>query len=447
MEKITNLITVLKSPELVADFQKRCGVDFSDPETENKKIEKSFKNDTSHTESNTVRMRNGFSKLAENTDVADILKSNGHVKNGYSVNGIGHISEKNGLITHQKCETEKQISEEEDLGKSSYKVKNKLLFILFHFGASLGNEIFYLIFFPFVHWNLDGTLMRQMAFVWHVAMWAGQALKDIICWPRPASPPVIKLESRYSLEYGMPSTHATVGTVIPFSLLILLRTYYEVPLGLGVLCATVWMLLVCCSRIYLGMHTVLDVVAGVAFGCLIIPTVLPWVHTLDLLQVTHPLAPTMFLGGYLLFCWVYPKQKIWNTARADTANVHGICGGVASGYWLLYQFRWLTKSERAPPFPLPAPTWDWVYLSFLRTLLGVSILAVIRAIFKPLSIHFLCKLYKIDKKDIQAQRREGSEVPQKFITYYMVSIGASFIVPLLCSYLGIMRESFYHELY
>ena len=163
--------------------------------------------------------------------------------------------------------------------------------------------------------------------------------------------------------------------------------------------------------------------------------------------MTHPLGPLVFVGLYFSFCWLYPTQKIWNTARADTANVHGICGGVTSGYWLFYQLGWLTKSSQSPPYPVLTVTWNWVYLSFLRTLFGVLILAVIRAIVKPLAIHFLCKLYKIDKKDVEAQRRLGSEVPQKFITYYMVSIGATFLVPLLCSYLGIMRESFYQELY
>lgn len=225
MEGATKIFNYLKSPELVAEFQKRCGVDFSDTDTanENKKIE----NVIQQSQSDSVRLRNGFSKANGEAGVSDVLKSNGYVKNGYTVDEVIHCQEKNGSVSPNQVHG-KEKNEEEDLGKSSFKINNKLYFILFHFGASLGNEIFYLIFFPFVHWNFDGTLMRQMAFIWHVAMWAGQALKDIICWPRPASPPVIKLESRYSLEYGMPSTHATVGTVIPFSLLILLHRYYEV---------------------------------------------------------------------------------------------------------------------------------------------------------------------------------------------------------------------------
>ena len=230
MENITKLVSVLKSPELVADFQKRCGVEFSGSETENRPKKNGITKEKNQVESEFLRHRNGYVNLNEQTEsLNESCKSNGHMKNGYTVDGSGP-THKNGLISPHSTndENHSQKPQEEDLEKSSFKINNQLYFILFHFGASLGNEIFYLIFFPFVHWNFDGTLMRQMAFVWHVAMWAGQALKDIICWPRPASPPVIKLESRYSLEYGMPSTHATVGTVIPFSLLILLHRYYEV---------------------------------------------------------------------------------------------------------------------------------------------------------------------------------------------------------------------------
>ena len=230
MENITKLVSVLKSPELVADFQKRCGVEFSGSETENRPKKNGITKEKNQVESEFLRHRNGYVNLNEQTEsLNESCKSNGHMKNGYTVDGSGP-THKNCLISPHTSNEENHSPkpQEEDLEKSSFKINNQLYFILFHFGASLGNEIFYLIFFPLVHWNFDGTLMRQMAFVWHVAMWAGQALKDIICWPRPASPPVIKLESRYSLEYGMPSTHATVGTVIPFSLLILLYRYYEV---------------------------------------------------------------------------------------------------------------------------------------------------------------------------------------------------------------------------
>jgi sphingosine-1-phosphate phosphatase 1 len=67
-----------------------------------------------------------------------------------------------------------------------------------------------------------------MAIIWHAGTYLGQAAKDIICWKRPSSPPCARLELRYAEEYGMPSTHATVGVIIPFGLLLIAHRHYEV---------------------------------------------------------------------------------------------------------------------------------------------------------------------------------------------------------------------------
>ena len=41
-------------------------------------------------------------------------------------------------------------------------------------------------------------------------------------------PPVIQLESKWALEYGMPSTHAMVGLAIPTSILYFTYGRYQV---------------------------------------------------------------------------------------------------------------------------------------------------------------------------------------------------------------------------
>lgn len=53
-------------------------------------------------------------------------------------------------------------------------------------------------------------------------------LKDIICWFCLVFFLVIKLESCYSLEYGMFFIYVIVGIVILFSFFIFLYRYYEV---------------------------------------------------------------------------------------------------------------------------------------------------------------------------------------------------------------------------
>lgn len=57
---------------------------------------------------------------------------------------------------------------------------------------------------------------------------AGQSLKDIVKWPRPTCPPVIRLQKKWAFEYGMPSTHAMVGVAFPSTVLYFTSSRYEV---------------------------------------------------------------------------------------------------------------------------------------------------------------------------------------------------------------------------
>lgn len=61
-----------------------------------------------------------------------------------------------------------------------------------------------------------------------IVMYIGQVSKDILKWPRPLSPPVVKLEARTNAEYGMPSTHAMAATAISFSFLTATANHYKV---------------------------------------------------------------------------------------------------------------------------------------------------------------------------------------------------------------------------
>lgn len=84
----------------------------------------------------------------------------------------------------------------------------------------------------------------------------GQGIKDIVRWPRPG-PPVIQLQHKWAMEYGMPSTHAMVGVSIPFSVLLYTMDRYQYNIPFGLCIAIIWCTLICLSRLYLGMHTVL----------------------------------------------------------------------------------------------------------------------------------------------------------------------------------------------
>lgn len=189
---IESLTGKLHSPVLVAKFQRYFGVDLltSDPDE--------FKQ----------WKKNGGDSCTKNKkdddDIQDEIQSSDQLSSG------GEGDAKNNVF---------------------YVIRNKFWFYLFSFGAGLGYEVFYATFFPFWFWNIDGAVGRRMVLVWVLIMYIGQALKDVIRWPRPSSPPVVSLEPDYVLEYGMPSTHAMVGVSLPFSMVIFTVNRYEVCLS------------------------------------------------------------------------------------------------------------------------------------------------------------------------------------------------------------------------
>ena len=124
-------------------------------------------------------------------------------------------------------------------------------------------------------------------------------MKDIIRWPRPSMPPVVQLETKWALEYGMPSTHAMIGLSVPASVIIFTMNRYQYPFLLWVAIAryllmfistfltfifvSTWCVLVCSSRIYLGMHSLADIVVGLILAVLLLFIVLPIGKLLEIL--------------------------------------------------------------------------------------------------------------------------------------------------------------------
>ena len=105
-----------------------------------------------------------------------------------------------------------------------------LLNIFFRLATELGHEPFYLTYFPFLVWNADTTLGRHTVMIWCISMYVGQACKVLFKWKRPPCPPAIRLVTNPVLEteYGLPSTHATVATTVPFYSLYFFYHRYNV---------------------------------------------------------------------------------------------------------------------------------------------------------------------------------------------------------------------------
>ncbi|XP_071354953.1 sphingosine-1-phosphate phosphatase 1 [Trachinotus anak] len=316
-------------------------------------------------------------------------------------------------------------------------IENRFLFYLFTFGTELGNELFYITFFPFVIWNLDAFVGRRLIMVWVWVMYLGQCTKDVVGWPRPASPPVVKVEMFYNSEYSMPSTHAMSGTAIPFSLFFMTYGRWEYPLSLGFSLALCWCLLVCVSRIYMGMHSVLDVMAGVLYSVLILLFFLPALDHIDGFNLTCRYAPLIIISLHLGLGLFSFTLDTWSTSRGDTAQILGTGAGVALASHVNHYLGLLPDpTPDQLPFTMPALSAGLVGTALLRLVLGVLVLMATRALMKAITIPLVCRVFGVPSDDVRKARQHMEvELPYRYIVYGMVGLNVLFLVPLLFSYM------------
>ncbi|XP_062378400.1 sphingosine-1-phosphate phosphatase 1 [Sardina pilchardus] len=374
------------------------------------------------------------------------------VSDGEHPNEVGGVSESNGagrddmseVTDDSSCPTStvkplRKNSLTGDAGQE-FLIENKFLFYLFTFGTELGNELFYITFFPFVIWNVDPYVSRRLIVVWVWVMYVGQCTKDLIRWPRPASPPVVKVEMFYNSEYSMPSTHAMSGTAIPLSLFLLTYGRWEYPFLVGFTLALSWCVLVCLSRIYMGMHSILDIIMGILYSLLILLVCGPALEPIDRFNLSHRWAPLLIVSlhvGLGLFSFTLDT---WSTSRGDTAQILGSGAGVALASHLNTHLGLLPDADDSQ-LPLTAPplTAALAGVCALRFVLGVLLLLLTRALMKAVTVPLVCRLTGVCGADVRRARQHMQcvELPYRYIVYGTVGFNALFLVPLVFSYLGL----------
>ncbi|MBN3286529.1 SGPP2 phosphatase, partial [Polyodon spathula] len=274
--------------------------------------------------------------------------------------------------------------------------------------------------------------------MWAIVMYVGQVSKDLLKWPRPFSPPVVKLETRVDSEYGMPSTHAMAATSISFTFLLCTMHRYKYPFELGLVVAVVLSALVSLSRLYTGMHTVLDVICGVLITALVMAPTYPFWEVLDHLQLTSPYTPAFAVVVPFLMSYYYPRLDHYSPARGDTTTILGVWTGCTIGFWINFQLGETNKLTGAMPFHLPPVTLAALLLACARFLVGIVVLVVTRHVVKSLSLQTLGAWFEISTQDTEVRHRLEIEVPYKFVTYSSIGIVATVPVPMIYSFMGLL---------
>uniref|UniRef100_UPI0037E780DE sphingosine-1-phosphate phosphatase 2 n=1 Tax=Semicossyphus pulcher TaxID=241346 RepID=UPI0037E780DE len=397
------LLAYLHDPELVARFQRRCGLFLVEAKNHSRGSTRAHNGTPDHNDKARGQVEGRWDHQDRNSNYT-------HKENGYA-NGCS---------------------------RPQYEVRNWLLHFLFLVSAGLGHEIFYITCLPIIHWSLDPFLCRRLVNMWTVVMYVGQVMKDLLKLPRPLSPPVVKLETRVDAEYGLPSTHAMAATAISFTLLLSAPSRLQFQFEVGLLIAVTLSSLVCLSRLYTGMHSVLDVICGALISFTILFLTYPYWESVDHFQLTSPISPFMAFLLPLFLSYTYPELGHYSTTRGDTTTILGAGAGSSIGCWVNVQLGQTFEPQGELPVPLPTLTANSLAFGFARFLVGVVALVGTRQVVKTLSLRVLYSWYGVPKSDSNARRRREIEVPSKFVTYLSVGVVNSILVNRVFLVLGLI---------
>ncbi|XP_034531103.1 sphingosine-1-phosphate phosphatase 1 [Notolabrus celidotus] len=450
--RFMELFQYLQDPHLVARFQEVCGVHGTFSRSREPDRTHSHNNGACHhhipggSESeDPADMGAGEGEKVTGGDVRKRITGSSAVQNGAAVSAStaggetvavgGQTGPDSGTPATSTVKPLRKNSLTGDAGQE-FLIENRFLYYMFTFGTELGNELFYITFFPFIMWNMDAFVSRRLIMVWVWVMYLGQCTKDVMGWSRPASPPVVKVEMFYNSEYSMPSTHAMSGTAIPFSLFFLTYGRWEYPFPLGFTLALCWCLLVCVSRIYMGMHSVLDVIVGFLYSALILLFFLPALDTIDGFNLTCRYAPLIIISLHLGLGLFSFTLDTWSTSRGDTAQILGTGAGVALASHVNHLLGLMPDpTPDQLPFTMPALSAGLVGAALVRLFLGVLVLVASRALMKAITIPLVCRLFRVPCDDVRKARQHMEvELPYRYIVYGTVGFNVLFLVPLLFSY-------------
>nr|GMD90536.1 lipid phosphate phosphatase delta [Ipomoea batatas] len=223
---------------------------------------------------------------------------------------------------------------------------------------------FYTAFLPFLFWSGHCKLARQMTLLMAFCDYMGNCIKDVVSAPRPTSPPVRRItatedEKENALEYGLPSSHTLNTLCLSGYLLhyVLSHTKNEdlstEIAGIALVCLLVG--LIGLGRIYLGMHSLIDIIGGLAFGLAILAFWLSVHNYLDDFIVSGQNVTYFWSALSFLLLFAYPTPEQPTPSFEYHTAFDGVALGIVAGIQQTYhQFHHDDVPKVFTELPIPA---------------------------------------------------------------------------------------------
>jgi sphingosine-1-phosphate phosphatase 1 len=284
--------------------------------------------------------------------------------------------------------------------------------------AWLGTEDAYTfllpMFFIFNCWELGFWFVLIFA----VANYASGALKDWLALPRPKSPPVWRAEANYTLEAGFPSTH----TITSVSVALFVLAYTWAPSHLWfVIFAPILVLLISAivfGRLYLGMHTPVDIVGAAILALAITCTAyslhvsgvlvnlltynpLCSAHATQCALVTRafpPIAATAVLGALL---WAYPTPQWSSPSFTDALAFTAVANAALIAMW--------RTDGHGHATGVDASLFFWTIIAPCRIVVMVGLALPVKSVVRKALAWLLPHVYTMLGLEIEDRHRENGQ--------------------------------------
>ncbi|TET09197.1 MAG: phosphatase PAP2 family protein [Candidatus Atribacteria bacterium] len=277
-------------------------------------------------------------------------------------------------------------------------IDTPLLDSFFRAITSLGDELFYLLLFPFLLWCVDFYLGIRVGIIFLLSVYLNNGLKEIFQQPRPFDI-LPQIQKVHAYGYGFPSGHAQSSLVVWGSI-----AYWKKQIWIRNL-SVLLILLIGFSRIYLGVHFPTDILGGWLFGGLI----------LGLSYFIFLKIKLDFIQGNMVYkiigITLFPVILLQIQSSPDIISSVAALTGIGYGLLLFYSYVGEIQPGR----------WLQRLISFLVGVIGIGIIYLGLKLILP---------------------SEGQSFYQlsRFFRYLLLGIWISFGAPWLFIRMGLARQ-------
>ncbi|KAL1303470.1 hypothetical protein AAFC00_006851 [Neodothiora populina] len=266
--------------------------------------------------------------------------------------------------------------------------------------ANLGTHTFFMTALPICFWCGYTGVGRALVHMLALGVYWSGFLKDMLCLPRPLSPPLtrITMSGSAALEYGFPSTHSTNAVSVAAYFLFRLHAspddlapaHRSLFLFMGYFYATSIIL----GRMYCGMHGFFDVVVGSVLGLILAICQLAYGEVFDeWVSGGSWLRPLLLVGAILLAVRFHPEPADNCPCYDDSVAFAGVIAGVEVAHWHYAQ-----TSYPDPTQPPSTVYYSLEQLGWTKTVIrvagGIVVIFVWRAAMKPTLLRCLPPVFR-----------------------------------------------------